>query len=152
MPPPGTADESLSQVIANLLSNAAHSLPDCSHATNQVRLRAGRDPAGFWLEVEDNGTGIRPEDLAIFDPFFTTKAIGAGTGLGLCICHGIVTRLGGQIRVATAVGKGSTFRVELPSDRAADAKSPPASPPSEECRASARPPRRTTPACSASRS
>jgi signal transduction histidine kinase len=67
------------------------------------------------LEVIDHGSGIEPADLAhIFDPFFTTSDVGKGTGLGLSICHSIVTAHGGTITVESEVGKGSTFRVELP--------------------------------------
>ena len=67
------------------------------------------------LEVIDDGAGIDPAILArIFDPFFTTRAIGQGMGLGLPICHAIVTAHGGTLTVESAVGKGSTFRVELP--------------------------------------
>jgi CheY-like chemotaxis protein len=51
----------------------------------------------------------------IFDPFFTTKPVGVGTGLGLSICHSIVTAFGGDLTVESAEGKGSTFRVMLPS-------------------------------------
>jgi signal transduction histidine kinase len=69
------------------------------------------------LDVIDRGVGI---DSAIrdrvFDPFFTTRQVGEGKGmgLGLSICHSIVTRHGGTLTVESEVGKGSTFRVELP--------------------------------------
>jgi CheY-like chemotaxis protein len=67
------------------------------------------------LEVADTGSGISPEVLKhIFEPFFTTKDVEHGTGLGLAICQGIVTSLGGEIHVESALGKGSTFRVILP--------------------------------------
>jgi CheY-like chemotaxis protein len=67
------------------------------------------------VEVRDNGVGIPPQVRGrIFEPFFTTKPVGIGTGLGLTICHGIVTSLGGTLSFESEVGKGSTFRVELP--------------------------------------
>jgi signal transduction histidine kinase len=67
------------------------------------------------IEVEDNGSGIRPEHRArLFEPFFTTKPVGQGTGLGLSVSFGIVRDHGGVIEVESEVGKGSTFRVRLP--------------------------------------
>ena len=65
--------------------------------------------------MSDNGPGI-PADVRsrIFDPFFTTKPVGLGLGLGLSICHGIVTNHGGTITVDSAPGRGSTFRIVLP--------------------------------------
>jgi signal transduction histidine kinase len=63
----------------------------------------------------DDGPGIPPENLGqIFNPFFTTKEVGKGIGLGLSICHGIVTEHGGKIYAESELGKGSTFVVELP--------------------------------------
>ncbi|HEX8698833.1 MAG TPA: ATP-binding protein, partial [Myxococcaceae bacterium] len=76
-----------------------------------------RRRADGWvlLEVEDTGCGISPENQRrLFDPFFTTKPIGEGMGLGLSICHGIITRLGGAIEVESVVGQGSLFRLVLP--------------------------------------
>lgn len=67
------------------------------------------------MDVADSGSGIPGEILEkIFDPFFTTKEVGVGTGLGLSLVHGIVGGLGGAIDVATAIGKGSVFKVFLP--------------------------------------
>jgi signal transduction histidine kinase len=65
--------------------------------------------------VADAGHGIAPEALAhIFDPFFTTKPAGAGTGLGLAVCYGIVTAHGGRIEVEPNNGRGTRVRVALP--------------------------------------
>jgi signal transduction histidine kinase len=65
--------------------------------------------------VEDTGCGIPPENMGrLFDPFFTTKAAGQGTGLGLAVCHKIVTGLGGFILVESKKGCGSRFTVRLP--------------------------------------
>ena len=67
------------------------------------------------IQTSDTGTGIKKEDLEnIFDPFFTTKAPDKGTGLGLSISLKIVESLGGEIRVESQVGKGTTFEVYFP--------------------------------------
>jgi len=67
------------------------------------------------VEVRDTGCGVKPDiRKRIFDPFFTTKAPGSGTGLGLAVCHGIVTSLGGEIDLLSQLGQGTTFRVLLP--------------------------------------
>jgi CheY-like chemotaxis protein len=67
------------------------------------------------IEVSDTGVGIPAPQLGkIFDPFFTTKPQGVGTGLGLAICRSIVAAHGGEIRVDTEEGRGSSFRVLLP--------------------------------------
>jgi len=67
------------------------------------------------LVVGDTGTGIPPAVLErMFDPFFTTKSVGAGTGLGLSLVHGIVADLGGAIDVTTKVGEGTRFEIWLP--------------------------------------
>jgi PAS domain S-box-containing protein len=108
----------LGQVFLNLLINAAHSMPDGQAAQNEIRVITRTGPAGDALvEIRDTGGGIAPENLGrIFDPFFTTKAVGVGTGIGLSICHSIVTGMGGDIEVESRLGHGSTFRVRLPPD------------------------------------
>ncbi len=83
------------------------------------------------------GEGIRPElRQRIFEPFFTTKAVGAGVGLGLSICHGIIVALGGEITVDSEIGRGSLFTVRLPQARrraSAPSRRPtPAPPPTRE--------------------
>jgi signal transduction histidine kinase len=67
------------------------------------------------LEVIDHGTGIAPNTMErIFEPFFTTGDVGTGMGLGLAVSHAIVMAHGGTLTVESEVGKGSTFRMELP--------------------------------------
>jgi PAS domain S-box-containing protein len=115
--PPVLANEArLSQVFLNLLLNAAQAIPEGRPDANQITVETRLDPPGRAVaEVSDTGAGIPPDVLKrIFDPFFTTKPVGVGTGLGLTICHSIVTGLGGDIEVTSEVGKGTTFRITLP--------------------------------------
>jgi PAS domain S-box-containing protein len=106
----------LGQVFLNLLVNAAQALQVGDAAENVIRVIARVDESGtVTVEVRDTGAGISPEHLArIFDPFFTTKPVGVGTGLGLWICQGIVSSLGGRISAESAPGGGASFRVVLP--------------------------------------
>ena len=112
------ADEGrLCQVAINLLVNASQAMDPRALARNRIRLVArpdGVDTAA--LEVIDNGPGI-PKELQerVFDPFFTTKPVGEGTGLGLSVCHGIVTALGGTMTLESAPDQGARFAVRLPS-------------------------------------
>jgi PAS domain S-box-containing protein len=106
----------IGQVFVNLLVNAAHAIPAGAADENEIRVSARSDAEGnAVVEVRDTGAGIAAENLArIFEPFFTTKAVGMGTGLGLALCHGIVSSLGGQITVESTPGIGSLFRVVIP--------------------------------------
>lgn len=101
----------LNQVFMNLLMNAVHSI----EGHGRITIRTGQEGDNVWVEVEDNGKGIKPEHLdRIFDPFFTTKPVGTGTGLGLSLSYGIVQKHGGHIEVKSNLGKGTTMRVWLP--------------------------------------
>lgn len=109
----------LEQVFLNLLINAIQALPSSNPESNRIVVRLREERRGshvaLVVEVTDTGAGISPENLdRVFDPFFTTKPVGLGTGLGLPICHSIVTRMGGGIRVESNVGRGTTFFVSLP--------------------------------------
>jgi PAS domain S-box-containing protein len=104
----------LAQVIVNLLVNAVQSL--AAQGPRVVRVVTRTDaPGRAVIEVHDSGLGM-PEEVRsrIFEPFFTTKPIGVGTGLGLSVCHGIITAMGGEIEVESQPGRGSVFRVLLP--------------------------------------
>jgi two-component system cell cycle sensor histidine kinase/response regulator CckA len=106
----------LGQVFLNLLLNAVQALPEERSESNEIQLiLRSPSPDRVLVEVRDNGVGIPPQVRGrIFEPFFTTKPVGIGTGLGLTICHGIVTSLSGTLTFESEVGKGTTFRVELP--------------------------------------
>ncbi len=106
----------LARVFMNLLLNAAQATGDGGAANHTIVLRTRTDAAGRSVaEVTDDGPGMADETLhRIFDPFFTTALENAEIGLGLAICHSIVTSLGGDIDVYSELGKGTTFRVSLP--------------------------------------
>ena len=113
----------LTQVFVNLLANAADALRGGDIERNTIEIRTYDEGDGVVAEVTDNGSGIPPHLLGrIFDPFFTTKPVGEGTGLGLSICHSIVRSFGGSIGVTSKPGEGSTFRVSLPEDDAAQSE------------------------------
>jgi PAS domain S-box-containing protein len=114
------ADEAgLCQVFINLLVNAAHAIQEGQADQHQIGVVTRTDAGGrAVVEVRDTGAGIARDTLGrVFNPFFTTKGIGAGRGLGLSVCHGIVKRLGGEITVESEPGKGTLFRVVLPPAR-----------------------------------
>jgi signal transduction histidine kinase len=104
----------LQQVFMNLIINAHHAMPD----GGQLVIRTGTVPGGrVFIEMEDSGVGIPPEDLdRIFDPFFTTKEEGKGTGLGLSVSRNIVQNHGGVIGVQSTLGIGTIFRIVLPEE------------------------------------
>ncbi len=105
----------LGQVFLNLLVNAAQAIPPGTVDDNEIRITLREQAGRVVVEIADTGTGIAPADRdRIFEPFFTTK-VGSGTGLGLSISHGIVTALGGTIAAEPRPGRGTIFRVELPS-------------------------------------
>jgi PAS domain S-box-containing protein len=129
VPPVIGSAQRLEQVFLNLLVNAVQALPD-GRAENEIRVRMHATPREVIVEVSDNGVGVPAEVRSrIFDPFFTTKPVGLGVGLGLSICHGIVSAHGGTITVESEHGRGSTFRVTLPAQREDASAAPPASKP-----------------------
>jgi signal transduction histidine kinase len=100
----------MEQVLANLMKNAAQAAPD-----GQVRVSWERRKDQAVLCVEDSGSGIDESTRKkLFEPFFTTKAVGAGTGLGLAVVHGIVEAHGGEIRVGSSSMGGACFTLLLP--------------------------------------
>jgi two-component system NtrC family sensor kinase len=106
----------LQQVFTNLILNARDAIPEGGRIT--IATSAGED-GSLCVEISDTGIGIAPENVAkIYDPFYTTKGVGQGTGLGLAVTYGIVQEHTGRIGVESTPGRGTTFRIMLPSARA----------------------------------
>lgn len=113
LPPVSMSETDVEQLFFALFENAIQAT-DGTRARKVVVSGAVNDKR-IELRFSDDCGGIAPENIdRIFEPFFTTKPRGQGTGLGLCIAQDIVARVGGQIRVESRFGKGSTFFVSLP--------------------------------------
>ena len=123
----------LESTLLNLCINARDAMPDGGRITIETankwldeRTAKERDLApGQYLSicVTDNGTGMTPEVIArAFDPFFTTKPLGQGTGLGLSMVYGFVRQSGGQVRIYSEVGSGTTICLYLPRHYGASAE------------------------------
>lgn len=109
LPPLVGVRDQFVQVLFNLVLNAI----DATDKGGSIRVAAAAEGGRVVLTVADDGTGIPPEALPrLFRPYFTTKK--HGTGLGLFVLRRIVEAHGGQVGVESEVGKGTTFRVELP--------------------------------------
>ncbi len=113
----------LASVVMNLVVNARHAM--LASKVKKLTIRTGVEKGRPFIMVEDTGCGIAKKNLPrVFDPFFTTKGslVGGGvydgkaqgTGLGLSVCHSIIERHGGQIKVKSQVGRGATFTVYFP--------------------------------------
>jgi len=122
-----TGDASqFSQILMNLAVNARDAMDgrgtlrictsNAEHAASGAASGAGPTGDSVVLEVSDTGSGMSEEIQArMFEPFFTTKPAGTGTGLGLATVYGIVRKASGTIQVDSATGRGTTFRIHLPS-------------------------------------
>jgi signal transduction histidine kinase len=98
------------QALTNILMNALHATPE----GGDVRTEVLQEAQELVVEIHDSGEGIDAEHLPrIFEPFYTTKRPGEGTGLGLSVADGIVSRHGGRIEVQTS-DRGTLFRVHFP--------------------------------------
>jgi signal transduction histidine kinase len=129
--PTGVVDpHQLENAILNLALNARDAMPDGGALTVEtgvvvldeiyVATRAGITPGRYLMvAVSDTGVGM-PSDLIekVFDPFFTTKPLGQGTGLGLSMVYGFVRQSGGQVRIHSQVGLGTSVTLYLPTTEA----------------------------------
>jgi two-component system, NtrC family, sensor kinase len=110
----------LQQVFTNIIINAMHASKPGSVITLSTRFlpALGEFPGAVEIAIADQGVGISEENLKkIFEPFFTTKEIGKGTGLGLSVSYGIVKEHGGEIKVKSKCGEGTTFTIILPLEK-----------------------------------
>ncbi len=108
----------LNQVWTNLIDNAIDAIEESTSQNDghkgRITLRTGQEGERVFVEVEDTGVGIDPENLPrLFYPFFSTKPVGQGTGLGLNISNRIVQKHGGEIVVTSQPGQ-TRFKVLLP--------------------------------------
>lgn len=106
--------QKIEQVVINLIQNACEALP---HRDKAIAIRTGYDPdlQLVWLQVEDEGEGIQPDDLPhVTDPFFTTKRTCGGTGLGLSISSRIMQEHGGDMQFASQPGEGTRVLLTFP--------------------------------------
>jgi two-component system, NtrC family, sensor kinase len=113
LPSVGCDAGQIAQVILALVMNAIEAMPRGGILTLETRLTDDRSAA--LVVVRDNGVGMPPEILKnMFEPFFTTKENAHSLGLGLAICHSIIERHHGEIKVASEQGRGTTFTIRLP--------------------------------------
>jgi PAS domain S-box-containing protein len=118
LPPLWGDSGDISQVVLNLIVNAAHAIRDRKEksAKGQITVSTWRRGALAEVAVTDTGVGIpRNIQSRIFEPFFTTREVGSGTGQGLALAYGVIVRKhGGKIWFETEVGRGTTFFINLP--------------------------------------
>ncbi len=124
------SESRLGQVFLNLIVNAAQAIPEGNASKNQIRIATRVEGTNVVVDVTDSGTGMTMDTIRhLFTPFFTTKPQGVGTGLGLSISHRIVTTIGGDLKIDSEIGRGTTVHVILPMAVAAESEvSPNAAP------------------------
>lgn len=129
LPPVSGNPDELAQVFTNLLVNAEQALSGIETERRIIVRTRSADGHSVVADIIDTGPGI-PDDVRdrIFEPFFTTKPVGAGTGIGLSVCRGIVLAHGGTIDVMSGP-EGTTFRLQLPVDAAPHDEEAPADTP-----------------------
>jgi signal transduction histidine kinase len=104
----------IQEVFLNLILNAEQAMTEADGGGKLI-IKTEKNKRYIRSTFSDDGPGIPAENLdKIFDPFFTTKGDKGGTGLGLSVCHGIITEHGGRVYVKSKPGKGATFFVEFP--------------------------------------
>ncbi|MGR3219325.1 MAG: hybrid sensor histidine kinase/response regulator [Candidatus Anammoxibacter sp.] len=103
--------DQIKQVLLNVLNNAEQAIPD---GGGKIYISIENHKTAIKINIHDTGVGIKDKDMkSIFEPFYSTKAI-KGSGLGLSVSYGIIKHHGGDIKVKSRPGKGTTFSITLP--------------------------------------
>jgi signal transduction histidine kinase len=125
LPPVRIARHLLTQIVFNLVQNAADALRERGSGRVRVSAAVGATPQAVRVEVADDGPGMTDDvRQRCLEPFFTTKLRGISTGLGLSLVNGIIRRAGGELSVASTPGRGCTFRFSLPAANSGTADAP----------------------------
>jgi two-component system, NtrC family, sensor kinase len=115
LPPINCRPGQINQVLMNLIVNARQAISERGTITVSTSVEEREDGRVVQLSVQDDGSGIKPENLTrLFNPFFTTKPVGEGTGLGLSISYAIIKEHSGSISVESEEGVGTSFTITLP--------------------------------------
>ncbi|MCA9190845.1 MAG: PAS domain S-box protein [Planctomycetales bacterium] len=109
----------MNQALVNLIMNAADAIEEASEGgviTGRITITSNQNDDQVVIKVSDTGCGMAPEVASrAFDPFFTTKGVGKGSGQGLAIVYNaVVDKCGGEIKIDSAFGEGTTFTIYLP--------------------------------------
>ena len=108
---PTIIDLGIERVLSNLIRNAI----DASQEGSEIGIETYVRRQTLGIEITDEGRGIPQEEIErIFEPFYSTKEIDKGCGLGLTIVHEIVKRYNGEIGIRSALGRGTTFIIQIP--------------------------------------
>jgi signal transduction histidine kinase len=112
VPPVAANQGRLAILLSHVITNAVEA------ARSEVTTRIAAHGREVVIEISDDGAGLSPEHARrAFEPFFSTKPLGAGSGLGLSVAHGIARSLGGRIALDSTLGRGATVRISLPTQR-----------------------------------
>ena len=123
LPPVVGHEGQLRAVVVNIVQNAIDELGLPTDRARTLRVRTSTKEGNVSITIEDSGGGIAADRLpTLFGAFTTTKA--SGMGLGLSLCQMLVERHNGKLSVSSKLGKGTSFEVSLPAERADTLKAP----------------------------
>lgn len=115
LPAAAIDDARLGQVFINLIVNAIQAMKSGRREENLLRISIRHIDDRLRVQLRDTGEGIAPDVLhRVFDPFFTTRSVGTGAGLGLTVCHSVLTEVGGEINIESMPREGTLVTFFLP--------------------------------------